>query len=335
MQWKSPEQLFPFLYLEKEVAPDMVDVILAVVGFVRYGIGHFLGSDFQVTAFFLYQHSGSLFDMFLVDFEVGAEQRVVFRVDIQFSPVKSGIDILFLFEIDHVGQPVVDHGDVGRGIHIRFSFFIRQKKVGQFLYQVQVKAGVDSRFHPGDERVFFLLADDPAHFEQLDLIRCRIVFVGGFVYFEHCLRQPDEFVFPFDPFPVESCQVSRRLRIVLPDALFHVVKQAERVDDTYDDFLDRDHFGIERDYRVLPGEEGGLNLVWLVAQVGEVECGLAERIGQCEPKLPVCIGDAADRSIEDSYGARLDRFIRLFILQDSFDNKMAVSLFRRNGVGGG
>ena len=33
MQWESSEQLFPFLYPEKEVASDMVDVILAVVRF--------------------------------------------------------------------------------------------------------------------------------------------------------------------------------------------------------------------------------------------------------------------------------------------------------------
>ena len=45
MQWESSEQLFPFLYPEKEVASDMVDVILAVVRFVCYGIDHFLGSD--------------------------------------------------------------------------------------------------------------------------------------------------------------------------------------------------------------------------------------------------------------------------------------------------
>ena len=45
MQWESSEQLFPFLYPEKEVASDMVDLILAVVRFVCYGIDHFLGSD--------------------------------------------------------------------------------------------------------------------------------------------------------------------------------------------------------------------------------------------------------------------------------------------------
>ena len=45
MQRESSEQLFPFLYPEKEVASDMVDVLLAVVRFVCYGIDHFLGSD--------------------------------------------------------------------------------------------------------------------------------------------------------------------------------------------------------------------------------------------------------------------------------------------------
>ena len=59
--------------------------------------------------------------------------------------------------------------------------FIYQKEVRQFFYQVQAQAGVDSRLHPGDDRVFFLLADDPAHFEQFDLVRCRIGLVGRFV----------------------------------------------------------------------------------------------------------------------------------------------------------
>lgn len=66
------------------------------------------------------------------------------------------------------------------------------------------------------------------------------------------------------------------------------------IDNAHYNFLDRDHFGIERDRRVLSGEKGGFYLAGFVAQVGEVERGLAERIGQREPELPVCIGDAAD-----------------------------------------
>lgn len=85
MQWESSEQLFPFLYPEKEVASDMVDVILAVVRFVCYGIDHFWGVIFRLRLFFSTSIPVACL-MYLGLISKWARSNALFSVSIYSSP---------------------------------------------------------------------------------------------------------------------------------------------------------------------------------------------------------------------------------------------------------
>ena len=102
-------------------------------------------------------------------------------------------------------------------IHIAF----RQQEVGCILHDIQLYAGIDSGLHFCDDRIFFLFVGDTAHLQQLDLVGDRTVGVRTFVYFKNCFRQADEFVFPFDAFPVESSLVDGFLGIVQAFVFLH------------------------------------------------------------------------------------------------------------------